>query len=190
MADLCFFFVLAKNKSFSNGPGKALRQDNSTPALSTYSYESYKKYINNANNKSTNDTKNIELLESTLKSTNISSSNNKQSNFSNSITTPISASNLEIKLDNNNTITTKTVTAADNISNEKIFSTNGNNNSTSYIINKDKEEDIANLEKFKRILNQNPVNLEELQKASWKGIPKIYRPVCWKLLSVKFFIKT
>lgn len=92
---------------------------------------------------------------------------------------------MEIKLENNNTITTTTVTTAANVSNEQNFSNNGNNSSsTSYIINKDKEEDIANLEKFKKILNQNPVNLEELQKASWKGIPKIYRPVCWKLLSV------
>ena len=30
------------------------------------------------------------------------------------------------------------------------------------------------------------IMIEELQNASWKGIPKSFRPICWKLLSVKF----
>lgn len=48
---------------------------------------------------------------------------------------------------------------------------------------RDLDEDQSKLDKFSRILSQNPVNLDELQKASWKGIPRMYRPVCWKLLS-------
>jgi hypothetical protein len=52
----------SKNKSFSNGPGKALRQDNSTPTISTYSYESYKKYINNTNNKLSNESKKYRIV--------------------------------------------------------------------------------------------------------------------------------
>jgi TBC1 domain family member 2 len=40
------------------------------------------------------------------------------------------------------------------------------------------------MDKFELILNaQIQVNLEDLQKTCWKGIPKKYRPKCWKLLS-------
>jgi hypothetical protein len=74
-----------------------------------------------------------------------------------------------------------------------------------YNVKNDMEK--VNLEKFKRILAANPVNLgrflgsfgfsgpflrvffgvvEELQKVSWKGIPKSCRPISWKLLSVCF----
>jgi len=41
----------------------------------------------------------------------------------------------------------------------------------------------VNLEKFKKILSANPVNLEELQKVSWTGITKSCRPISWKILS-------
>lgn len=40
------------------------------------------------------------------------------------------------------------------------------------------------LDKFQLILNASiQINLEDLQKTCWKGIPKKYRPQCWKLLS-------
>ena len=48
--------------------------------------------------------------------------------------------------------------------------------------------ELVKCEKFKTILASNPINLEELQKASWKGISRAYRPICWKLLSVIIFI--
>lgn len=49
---------------------------------------------------------------------------------------------------------------------------------------RDKEDAQARLDKFKRLLSANPIDLNELQKACWKGIPKVYRHICWKLLSV------
>ena len=60
-----------------------------------------------------------------------------------------------------------------------------NVNSIRYLpyISKDADEDLSRLEKFQQILDSNPVNLTELEKLSWKGIPKMYRAVCWKLLS-------
>jgi len=48
---------------------------------------------------------------------------------------------------------------------------------------REKDDELARLEKFKKLLSVNPVDLNELQKACWKGIPKVYRHVCWKLLS-------
>lgn len=54
---------------------------------------------------------------------------------------------------------------------------------TNYLMNINQTEEIARIEKFRKIIGTNPVNLEELQKACWKGIPKKCRPECWKLLS-------
>ncbi|UJR10469.1 hypothetical protein I4U23_014673 [Adineta vaga] len=36
--------------------------------------------------------------------------------------------------------------------------------------------------KFKQLFDQSTVDLNELRKASWNGIPKPYRPQAWKLL--------
>lgn len=65
-------------------------------------------------------------------------------------------------------------------------------------------EDQVKCEKFKQILETDPVDIselllviyrerdsmlfyliDELHKASWKGIPKAHRSVCWKILSVR-----
>lgn len=48
---------------------------------------------------------------------------------------------------------------------------------------KDLDEDSSRIQKFESILNSSPINLSELEKLSWKGIPKCFRAVCWKLLS-------
>lgn len=45
------------------------------------------------------------------------------------------------------------------------------------------DEDSTRIQKFENILNTNPINLSELEKLSWKGIPKCFRAICWKLLS-------
>lgn len=50
-------------------------------------------------------------------------------------------------------------------------------------VSRDTEEDVSRIEKFQQILDSSPINLSELEKISWKGIPKMYRAVCWKLLS-------
>lgn len=161
------------NKLLSNGPGKALRQENSVPLKSTSSHESSNKNsINNSNNdlnsKNNSQNSHLDSLESSFKSIKLTSSTNDSTNvkqISSNLNSTASINNIETKLDNITTTNT----------NNKIYST--------YVINRDKEEDPANLEKFKKILSNNPINLEELQKASWKGIPKAYRPICWKLLS-------
>ncbi len=57
------------------------------------------------------------------------------------------------------------------------------NNPYRYVI-RENDIEIVKCEKFKNILAANPINLEELQKASWKGISKSFRPISWKLLSV------
>ena len=57
------------------------------------------------------------------------------------------------------------------------------NNYSHYLMNINQAEETAKIEKFKRIISNNPINLEELQKACWKGIPKVWRATCWKVLS-------
>ena len=75
--------------------------------------------------------------------------------------------------------------SSNELKNELNSNLNTANYTSSIYINN--SEDLAKSEKFKTILNTNPINLEELQKASWKGIPKSFRPICWKLLSVCIF---
>jgi hypothetical protein len=83
---------------------------------------------------------------------------------------------IETNLSNNSTSTVTSSSSSSQSSQARY--------SFSYIAaNRDKEDELIKLEKFRQILTQNPINLEELQKASWKGIPKLYRPVSWKLLS-------
>jgi len=56
---------------------------------------------------------------------------------------------------------------------------NNNNSSSSTranLVNQQKEN------KFKKIFEQSTVDLNELRKASWNGIPKQYRAQAWKLL--------
>ncbi|KAM3833377.1 TBC1 domain family member 22A isoform 1-T1 [Vipera latastei] len=45
------------------------------------------------------------------------------------------------------------------------------------------EREALRLDKFKQLLAGPNTNLEELRKLSWSGIPKLVRPITWKLLS-------
>lgn len=45
------------------------------------------------------------------------------------------------------------------------------------------DRELLKLEKFKFMLQSPNVNLEELRKLSWSGIPVLYRATTWKLLS-------
>jgi len=173
----CLFLIkfLATKKS-GNGPGKALRQENSFSSQHD-SFDSGKNFP-------------ISELTTTLKSTSISS----KSYNSNIITAPNPTSNIPTAAttsnnNNNNSNVKELVTvsttslSSNNSTNTSILSRieSTSNTSTAYI---NANEDSNKIEKFKSILAVNPINLEELQKASWKGIPKCFRPICWKLLSV------
>eukprot|EP00158_Paraphelidium_tribonemae_P004612 Partr_v1_DN26872_c0_g1_i3_m40406 putative TBC1 domain family member len=41
---------------------------------------------------------------------------------------------------------------------------------------------IARIEKFHRLITRDNIDLEQLRKHSWNGIPENFRPVTWKLL--------
>ncbi|XP_076448098.1 TBC1 domain family member 22B-like [Babylonia areolata] len=45
------------------------------------------------------------------------------------------------------------------------------------------DRESAKLEKFKALLAEPTLNLDELRKLSWSGIPKSVRPTAWKILS-------
>ncbi|XP_019691297.2 TBC1 domain family member 22A isoform X3 [Felis catus] len=45
------------------------------------------------------------------------------------------------------------------------------------------EREASRLDKFKQLLAGPNTDLEELRKLSWSGIPKLVRPITWKLLS-------
>jgi hypothetical protein len=96
--------------------------------------------------------------------------------------------NIQLVHNNNNTInvinTIHSLSKPSITSTTTITSTASNNSNTFKYSPRDNDIEVVKLEKFKNILGANPVNLEELQKASWKGISKVYRPICWKLLSV------
>ncbi|RMZ94923.1 TBC1 domain family member 22B [Brachionus plicatilis] len=59
---------------------------------------------------------------------------------------------------------------------------NASNRHQLYVF-KDFDQDSTKIQKFENILNSSPINLSELEKLSWKGIPNNFRPICWKLLS-------
>ncbi|CAF1316799.1 unnamed protein product [Adineta ricciae] len=62
------------------------------------------------------------------------------------------------------------------------FTNNSNSsitkNAKSNILDVDQQKE----NKFKQIFDQSTVDLNDLRKASWNGIPKPYRPQAWKLL--------
>ncbi|CAF1321980.1 unnamed protein product [Adineta ricciae] len=60
-------------------------------------------------------------------------------------------------------------------------STSSSNNIRSNVSTKS-DIDIQKENKFKQIIEQSNVDLNELRKASWNGIPKQYRAQAWKLL--------
>lgn len=45
------------------------------------------------------------------------------------------------------------------------------------------EREAARLEKFHSLINASSLDLEELRKLSWSGIPQSVRPITWRLLS-------
>jgi hypothetical protein len=168
-------FIKASKKSSGNGPGKALRQENSLSSISSTSQ--YHQDSFESDNKNS-----LENLSTTLKTASISSktynsniieSNNNTNNGSLQALVTVTASTTS-SLNNATTINT-TISSMKTESNTNRTYSNAN-------------EDLMKMEKFKTILAANPVNLEELQKASWKGIPKCFRPICWKLLSVGFLV--
>jgi hypothetical protein len=113
----------------------------------------------------------------------------RQQNESSIISSSSSTNNKNIQLNHNNNNTINVINTIHNLSKPSITSTTiastASNNSNSFKYSpRDNDIEVVKLEKFKNILGANPVNLEELQKASWKGISKAYRPICWKLLSV------
>ena len=50
-------------------------------------------------------------------------------------------------------------------------------------LSKDDAENQSKTEKFETLLNEPLLNLMELKKLSWSGVPKRMRPVTWRLLS-------
>ncbi|XP_027622548.1 TBC1 domain family member 22A isoform X3 [Tupaia chinensis] len=46
------------------------------------------------------------------------------------------------------------------------------------------EREASRLDKFQQLLAGPNTDLEELRKLSWSGIPKLVRPITWKLLSI------
>ena len=139
-------FKKKESRKYSNGPGTALRQENS------FSNDSF-------------DNGNKITSFSEFKPTAISS------------TTLIATQNTMVTVSGMSNPKTNTNT----ISSDDIKPNKPNLTSSIYTSN---NEDLVKCEKFKAILGNNPINLEELQNASWKGIPKSFRPICWKLLSV------
>jgi hypothetical protein len=53
---------------------------------------------------------------------------------------------------------------------------------TSESIKKEKKTPVYRIVKFDKLLNEENVDLKELRKLSWNGIPYEYRPVVWKML--------
>ncbi|XP_025106953.1 TBC1 domain family member 22B-like isoform X2 [Pomacea canaliculata] len=45
------------------------------------------------------------------------------------------------------------------------------------------DREAVKLEKFRTLLKEPNLNLDELRKLSWSGIPKVVRPTAWKILS-------
>ncbi|KAK6185173.1 hypothetical protein SNE40_007464 [Patella caerulea] len=49
--------------------------------------------------------------------------------------------------------------------------------------NTDVEREAAKIDKFKKLLNEPNLNLDQLRSLSWSGIPRSIRPTAWKILS-------
>jgi hypothetical protein len=143
------------SKKQGNGPGKALRQGNSHDSF--YAQP-------------------LPELTSSLKSTSISSKSYQ--NQANSLSSSNSVKTLVTQSIAKNSIVTCLSSSSNEIKTDSTLNPSKNGN-----FNYMKSEELNKCEKFKKILSANPINLEELQAASWKGIPKSYRPICWKLLS-------
>lgn len=120
----------------------------------------------------------------------LQSENKNKTNLNNHLSTSLQSATLNSIKENNvikiNSIESKNQAQIQesNVRNNEKNNTLNININMSYL---DIQEDLSRCEKFKQILSQNPVNLSDLEKISWKGIPKIFRPICWKLLSVNLF---
>ncbi|UJR35434.1 hypothetical protein I4U23_028191 [Adineta vaga] len=74
-----------------------------------------------------------------------------------------------------------TTTNNNNNNNNSTSSSNTINNLRSNVFTKSDIE-VQKENKFKQLIEQSNVDLNELRKASWNGIPKQYRAQAWKLL--------
>ncbi|XP_005097859.1 TBC1 domain family member 22B isoform X2 [Aplysia californica] len=52
-----------------------------------------------------------------------------------------------------------------------------------YVTNKTPDREAARMEKFKAVFTEPSLDLTELRKLCWSGIPKSVRPTAWKILS-------
>ena len=46
----------------------------------------------------------------------------------------------------------------------------------------DAEKERSRCLKFEKVLSESPVNISELEKLSWSGVPQSYRTRVWKML--------
>ncbi len=60
------------------------------------------------------------------------------------------------------------------------------NSTTDVSMNEDYNITASKLERFKSLLAQPDVDIDELRKLSWSGIPSEVRPLVWKILVVCF----
>ncbi len=165
--------VLSKTISV---PGKALRQE------MRYNYQNNNDSTSQKVNQLTN------LLHSAKISSNSDTENTSTTNI-NHISNTHSDTNKKNDLNrpsennsnNNNSISSSQITSTTVTTSKPI------NNNGVYVYSK--SEDPARYDKFKQILNKDPIDIEELHKASWKGIPKAFRSTCWKVLSVSLHFK-
>lgn len=151
--------VIASQAAAKNGPGKALRQSTTTTTTGSKQLASSNLTENSSNAAQSSKLNPVNSSQSLIS---VSNTNNNSSNISSNTSTGAFTGSESNKFEN--------------MSQYKPYT-------SSYVVSRDTEEDESKLEKFRKIINMNPVNLEELQKACWKGIPKSYRPICWKLLS-------
>jgi hypothetical protein len=202
--------IITRKTSFNNGPGKALRQENHQTTASKSKLNN--NIETEANNSDVSVVGAGDSLTSSLASISLDKPTNSQiinkqipnvsPRLAHQLHHPGQAKSATSKdLTSSNVASNSSKATPHNVKNHPAigFSNqvppidiNSNKNANnegrayspySYPLNRELEEDSVKCEKFRKILSNNPINLEELQKASWKGIPKTYRPICWKILS-------
>lgn len=149
--------------SKNNGPGKALRQGFTPQDKKISPFNSSKQEVD----------KKISTLANTFQASSISSQNEQYSISKQNVSSP------------NNPSSTNPKNSSNILLNHQITENSETQfHSNKYFVNTiNQSQEQTKIEKFQKIIESNPVNLEDLQKACWKGIPCSYRPICWKLLS-------
>lgn len=124
---------------------------------------------------------------STIAELSSSSSSSGGGEYNNKDTNGITQKQTQSK-DNQMNIRTKTsiattITSTSTVTNNTISSNNININNTSIEIPKEKEKKKTYREiSFDKVLSKPVVNLNELRKLCWNGIPDEHRPIAWKIL--------